>query len=53
MLAERKVVVGGTPSAEVAGASYRATGQDGITASPKVRQQLDERNTTIMVAPVK
>ena len=53
MLAERKVVVSGTPSAEVASAGYRATGADGITASPKLRQQLDERTTQVMIAPLK
>jgi hypothetical protein len=53
MLAERKVVVSGTPSAEVAAAGYRPTGSDGVTASPKLRQQLDSRGRTFMVAPVK
>ncbi len=32
---------------------YRATGPDGITASPKMREQLNQRGTVIMVAPVK
>lgn len=43
----------GARSMEVAGTGYRPTGADGITASPKLRQQLDERSTLIMVAPVK
>ncbi len=53
MLAERKVVVSGTPSTEIATVGYRPTGDDGITASPKHRQQLGERGPTLMVAPVK
>ena len=32
---------------------YRPTGADGITASPRVRQQLDERRQTIEIAPLK
>ena len=34
-------------------ASYRPTGADGITASPKVRAQLDERRQTVEIAPLK
>jgi hypothetical protein len=34
-------------------AGYRATGSDGITASPKLRQQLDDRTQTVELAPVK
>lgn len=34
-------------------ASYRATGSDGITASPKVRAMLDEHRQTIEFAPLK
>lgn len=34
-------------------ASYRATGSDGITASPKVRAMLDERKQTVEIAPLK
>jgi hypothetical protein len=52
-LAERKIVVSGTPSAEVASASYNPTGADGITASPKQRAQFNERNVSIVIAPLK
>jgi len=38
-------------STETAG--YRPTGPDGITASPKVRSQLDERRSVIEIAPLK
>ena len=34
-------------------AGYRPTGPDGITASPKVRQMLDEHPQTVEVAPLK
>ena len=34
-------------------AQYRAVGEDGIAASPKLRQQLDERARQYAVAPVK
>jgi hypothetical protein len=35
-------------------AGYRATADDGIAASPKLRQQLNERNRQeFQVAPVK
>jgi hypothetical protein len=34
-----------------ASAQYRATGADGITASPKVRQQLNERAAATHIAP--
>ena len=37
-------------------AQYRAVGDDGIAASPKLRQQLAERGTTgttFMIAPIK
>ena len=34
-------------------ASYKATGTDGITASPKVRAMLDERKQTFEIAPLK
>jgi len=38
----------------VAAAGYKATGKDGITASPKGRQQLDERSSQpVMIAPLK
>jgi hypothetical protein len=32
---------------------YRATGDDGITASPKVREQLNARGAQIEIAPIK
>lgn len=32
---------------------YRPTGSDGITASPKVRAQLDEHRQTVEIAPLK
>jgi len=34
-------------------AGYRPTGSDGITASPKVRSQLDERRQSVEIAPLK
>jgi len=34
-------------------AGYRPAGADGIAASPKVRQQLDERRQTVEIAPLK
>ena len=36
---------------EIAG--YRPTGADGITASPKVRQALEESRQTVEIAPLK
>ncbi len=56
LLAERRVVVSSSPAAEVASAGNRTTGgNDGIAASPKLRQQLDERTTSapITIAPLK
>jgi len=38
-------------STETAG--YRPTGSDGITASPKVRAQLDEHRQAVEIAPLK
>jgi|SRR5215472_2973796 len=34
-------------------AAFKATGDDGITASPKLRSQLDERRQTVQIAPLK
>ena len=34
-------------------AGYQPTGRDGITASPKVRSQLDDRRQTVEIAPLK
>jgi hypothetical protein len=34
-------------------AGYRPTGSDGITASPKLRAQLDERRQAVELAPLK
>jgi hypothetical protein len=34
-------------------AGYRAVGNDGITASPKLRSMLDERPQTVELAPLK
>ena len=34
-------------------ATFKATGDDGITASPKLRSQLDERRQTVQIAPLK
>lgn len=34
-------------------AGYRPTGSDGITASPKVRAQLNERSPAVEIAPLK
>jgi hypothetical protein len=43
-----------TPSTAVVSVGYKAVGADGIAASPKLRQQLDERGTQpIMIAPLK
>ena len=40
--------------APMASAGYHATGADGITASPRLRQQLDERAVQpVMIAPLK
>ena len=50
-LAESRRIVSSTPSA-AASAGYRATGDDGITASPKARQQISE-GSQLMVAPLK
>ena len=33
--------------------AYRPTGSDGITASPRVRAQLDERPQSVQIAPLK
>jgi hypothetical protein len=38
--------------ANTASAQYKPTGDDGITASPKVRQMLNERAAATRVAPV-
>ena len=37
----------------MAAVGYRATGDDGITASPKHRAQLNERSSQVMIAPLK
>src|SRR5947209_6634946 len=52
MLAEHRVVKSATTgsSSEVAG--YKATAEDGITASPKLRQMLNERQPAVQVAPL-
>ena len=43
-----------TSSTAVVSVGYKAVGADGIAASPKVRQHLDEQGTQpIMVAPLK
>jgi hypothetical protein len=43
-----------TPSTAVVSVGYKAVGADGIAASPKLRQQLDDRAMQpIMVAPLK
>jgi hypothetical protein len=34
-------------------ATFKSTGDDGITASPKLRSQLDERRQTVQIAPLK
>lgn len=55
-LSERVLMVKGaaTEAAVVAGAGYKAIGADGITASPRTRQELDQRAAApVMVAPVK
>jgi hypothetical protein len=52
-MAESLRKVPSTASTAEAPAGYRATGDDGITASPKVRQQLNEHGAHLMVAPLK
>jgi hypothetical protein len=42
-----------TSSTAVASVGYRATGDDGITASPKQRQQLNDHGMQFTVAPLK
>jgi len=42
-----------TAGTEAVSVGYQATGGDGITASPKVRQVLNERGATFQIAPVK
>ena len=51
MRRERPMTTAGLEGSEVAG--YKATGSDGITASPKVRAMLDERRQTVEIAPLK
>jgi hypothetical protein len=53
ILASQKVVLDRGSSKEPALAGYRPVGNDGIAASPKLRQQLDESSPRIMIAPVK
>jgi hypothetical protein len=48
-----KQSIGSAPSTAFASPGYQATSADGITASPKVRQQLDEQHVQFMVAPLK
>lgn len=47
---QRKLVAN-TDSEQFVG--YRPTGADGVTASPKLRQQLDQAAPPVMIAPVK
>ena len=42
-------VAGACALASGAKAQYRAVGDDGIAASPKLRQKLDERRTTVAI----
>jgi|ERR1044071_8456492 hypothetical protein len=51
MRTERAAAQTGALTTETAG--YRATGSDGITASPRLRSQLDERRQVIEIAPLK
>jgi hypothetical protein len=45
---------GASMAAELGGVSYNSTGSDGITASPKLRQQLNDTGTSpIIIAPLK
>lgn len=48
---DRTAATGVVVTTETAG--YRRTGSDGITASPKLRAQLDERRQVIELAPLK
>jgi hypothetical protein len=52
-MAESLRNVPSTASTAVASAGYRATGDDGITASPRFRQQLGECGAHLIVAPLK
>jgi hypothetical protein len=52
-MAESLRKVPSTASAAVASVGYRATGGDGIAASPKLRQHLNEHGAHPMVAPLK
>ena len=51
MLKER--APGTVPEVGPETAGYRPTGSDGITASPKLRAMLDEREQTVQIAPLK
>jgi len=51
MRSERAPAVVTYTAPETAG--YQPTGSDGITASPKLRAQLNERSHTIEIAPLK
>jgi hypothetical protein len=51
MRSERTPATSAAVSTETAG--YRPTGSDGITASPRVRAQLDERRRAVEIAPLK
>lgn len=53
MAVQQRVVVSSVPSAEAASIGYQPTGTDGITASPKLREQLNEQRTPIIIAPLK
>jgi hypothetical protein len=51
-LLERNTVVS-TPAVVSTSGGYQPTGSDGITASPKARQMIDEQHKQFMVAPLK
>ncbi len=54
MLAEHGAPTSVVATPELASAGYQPTGADGVTASPKLREQLNQRSSEpIMIAPVK
>jgi hypothetical protein len=54
MIAEGKPVTGPTtPAVASSSVGYQAAGEDRITASPKLREQLNQRGGSFMIAPIK
>ncbi len=48
---QKSTAAASEPAKAIAGS--QPVGKDGIAASPRLRQQLDERGATLMIAPVK